>query len=151
MHVPKGARVGFVMHPIHHDEDFYPDPNRYDPFRFSRPHEAYDAELLAKKPPGGIDEPGDEAKVGKDLKRVLAFKNQSLVTVGDTFLPFGHGKHACPGRFFASHEIKLMLAYIVQNYDIKPMAERIPSYRFLEVAIPPPWATIQIRRRKASV
>ncbi|KAJ7213645.1 hypothetical protein B0H12DRAFT_1033006, partial [Mycena haematopus] len=36
-----------------------------------------------------------------------------------TFLSFGLGKHACPGRFFAVTELKLMLACIYQNYDIK--------------------------------
>lgn len=31
----------------------------------------------------------------------------------------GHGLHACPGRFFASNEIKLLLSHLILNYDIK--------------------------------
>ncbi|KAH9474336.1 Cytochrome P450 monooxygenase 151 [Psilocybe cubensis] len=32
---------------------------------------------------------------------------------------FGHGRSACPGRFFAVTELKTMVAHIVTNYDIK--------------------------------
>lgn len=34
-------------------------------------------------------------------------------------LNFGYGVHACPGRFFASQEIKLLMLYFLRNYDIK--------------------------------
>jgi cytochrome P450 len=34
------------------------------------------------------------------------------------YLPFGHGRHACPGRFFAATELKGMLAHVM-NYDVK--------------------------------
>ncbi|PVH96873.1 cytochrome P450 [Periconia macrospinosa] len=34
-------------------------------------------------------------------------------------LGFGHGVHACPGRFFAAIEVKLILAHILLHYDIK--------------------------------
>ncbi|KAF4595698.1 Ent-kaurene oxidase [Ophiocordyceps camponoti-floridani] len=30
--------------------------------------------------------------------------------------PFGHGRHACPGRFFVAHELKLITAYLLRNY-----------------------------------
>jgi cytochrome P450 len=32
---------------------------------------------------------------------------------------FGYGRHACPGRFFAANEIKLILARIVLQYDLR--------------------------------
>ena len=32
---------------------------------------------------------------------------------------FGYGPHSCPGRFFAVHEMKLVIAHIVINYDFK--------------------------------
>jgi cytochrome P450 len=34
------------------------------------------------------------------------------------FLPFGSGQHACPGRFFALHEIKTILSLLMRTYDI---------------------------------
>ena len=40
-----------------------------------------------------------------------------------------HGKHACPGRFFAANEIKILLVYALMNYDIKipDGTEQLPS------------------------
>jgi len=37
----------------------------------------------------------------------------------NTYLAFGIGKHACPGRFFVATEMKMILAYVVLNYDLK--------------------------------
>ncbi|KAK8030950.1 ent-kaurene oxidase [Apiospora arundinis] len=34
-------------------------------------------------------------------------------------MAFGYGKHACPGRFFAANEIKLILAHILLQYDLR--------------------------------
>jgi cytochrome P450 len=33
-------------------------------------------------------------------------------------LGFGHGHHACPGRFFASNEIKLVLVDTLRRFDL---------------------------------
>ncbi|KAF5332141.1 hypothetical protein D9611_008153 [Ephemerocybe angulata] len=41
------------------------------------------------------------------------------VTTSISSLTFGHGRHACPGRFFATQEMKLMLALFLQTYDMK--------------------------------
>ncbi|KAF7323571.1 Cytochrome P450 [Mycena kentingensis (nom. inval.)] len=37
-----------------------------------------------------------------------------------THLTFGHGRQACPGRFFTVVQLKLLLAYIVLHFDIRP-------------------------------
>lgn len=34
-------------------------------------------------------------------------------------MAFGYGRHACPGRFFASHEIKMIMAYLLLNYEFR--------------------------------
>ena len=166
IHVPEGARIGIPMYSIHHDDKFYPNAQRYNAFRFSKPRELYEAEIAAMKTP---DDDGAAEK--KDLRKVLELKNQSMVTVGDTFLQFGHGKHACPGRFcmspshdlvmlscpectdrvhlVASNEIKLMLAYVVQHYDIQHI-DRPENTRLLEVCIPSRNVKVRVRRRKVS-
>lgn len=43
----------------------------------------------------------------------------AFVHTSPTNLHFGIGKFACPGRFFASHMIKIILARILQEYDFK--------------------------------
>jgi cytochrome P450 len=42
-----------------------------------------------------------------------------LVTTTPDYLMWGHGKHACSGRFFAALVLKLVLAHIVLWYDVK--------------------------------
>ncbi|KAI0441437.1 cytochrome P450 monooxygenase [Xylaria telfairii] len=40
-----------------------------------------------------------------------------LVATSVDHLGFGHGEHACPGRFFASHEVKISLCHLLMKYD----------------------------------
>ena len=75
---PYGAFVSVDVHSVQHDPDIYPDPNTFDAFRFSRPREEYEAK-----------HPDD-----KDSAESLKLKNTGMISTGDTFLPFGHGRHA---------------------------------------------------------
>ena len=43
------------------------------------------------------------------------------MTTGEDAISFGHGKHACPGRFFASNEIKVILVGLLMRYEFKFM------------------------------
>ncbi|KAI7858128.1 cytochrome P450 [Circinella umbellata] len=40
--------------------------------------------------------------------------------VGDDYLVFGEGKHACPGRWFALQEIKTIVSLLIRDYTLKP-------------------------------
>jgi len=42
-----------------------------------------------------------------------------VTTNSSNSLSWGYGKHACSGRFFAANEIKLIIAYLLLNYDFK--------------------------------
>ncbi|KAH7048220.1 cytochrome P450 monooxygenase [Macrophomina phaseolina] len=66
------------------------DPDNFDGFRF---------EKLRRLP-------------GNELKYQLA-------GTGRYATGFGFGGHACPGRFFAINEMKIIFAYLLLNYDIK--------------------------------
>lgn len=68
----------------------YPDFDKFDGFRFAN----------LRKQPG------------------QATRHQ-LVATGPDQISFGHGTHGCPGRFFAASEIKVIMAHLLQNYDIK--------------------------------
>lgn len=56
-----------------------------------------------------------------------------------------------PGRFFVAHELKMILAYLVQNYEIKPLAERPKTMWMGANIIPPVQAKIEVKRRKGTV
>ena len=42
-----------------------------------------------------------------------------FATTESTLLNFGHGRNACPGRFFASLEIKTILVRLIMTYEFK--------------------------------
>ncbi|KAI1850820.1 hypothetical protein JX265_013300 [Neoarthrinium moseri] len=46
-------------------------------------------------------------------------KPSTMVNTGTNFHLFGHGRHPCPGRFLAVHEMKIMFAKLLLRYDWK--------------------------------
>ncbi|KAI1339109.1 cytochrome P450 [Xylariaceae sp. FL0016] len=46
-------------------------------------------------------------------------KPSTMVNTGSNFHLFGHGRHPCPGRFLAVHEMKIMFATLLLRYDWK--------------------------------
>lgn len=65
---------------------------------------------------------------------------------------FGAGRYACPGRFFASMELKLLLAHLLLKYDFRfpPGHSRPQPLVIDEFVAPSPWAKVLVRRRKCS-
>jgi cytochrome P450 len=128
--LPKGTLISFLSQPAHADDDIYEDSLKYDPFRYSRVREA------ASGP-------------AKDNTNKLSF-----VSTSPDYLPFGHGKHACPGRFLIDFELKMIIAYVLMNYDIKFPEEyggKRPENRWLtEAFVPPNGAKVLIKRQKGT-
>ncbi|CAG8960573.1 hypothetical protein HYFRA_00013396 [Hymenoscyphus fraxineus] len=121
----KGTKIGILAHQMQHDPDLVKDPQKYDPFRFSRQREA-----------------------NPDLH------NLSFVATSAENLPFNHGKHACPGRGLIDIQFKMLLSYIVKNYDLEfPESyegKRPANTWFAEFGVPPITAKIRVRRKEAS-
>ena len=88
--IPKGTYTAFSSLGISRDPALYPNPETFDGFRFSKLRE----------------QPGNENRY-------------QFVTTGDDAISFGHGKHACPGRFFASNEIKVILVGLLLRYEMR--------------------------------
>ncbi|KAF1989191.1 cytochrome P450 [Aulographum hederae CBS 113979] len=135
-HLPFGTKVGVTSYAVHHDESIYPNAMAYDPFRFSRLAE--DPQFAEKTAEGEREREGTPEE---------ALKAPGLITSTNTFMAFSHGRHACPGRFFAANQLKLLLAHIILHYDIEPIASR-PENPWLNNAIGPPlWAKLRVQRR----
>ena len=62
-------------------------------------------------------------------------------------LHFGHGKHACPGRFLASNVIKLVLARFLLDFDFRfPPGQGCPEdVRAHEYIFPNPLGKVEYR------
>ncbi|OSX67132.1 hypothetical protein POSPLADRAFT_1051287 [Postia placenta MAD-698-R-SB12] len=88
-YLPRGTMIVAASLGTHTDEKYYKNAEAFEPFRFS------------------------EMRMEGDAVR------KQYVNTSKEFIPFGHGKHACPGRFFAVNELKAMMAYIVLHYDVK--------------------------------
>lgn len=65
-------------------------------------------------------------------------------------MEFGLGKDACPGRFFATNQIKIILAHLIFNYDFaleKPEAGRPKNFMFEVNVLADPTAKLLLKRR----
>ncbi|KAF8330121.1 cytochrome P450 [Amanita rubescens] len=101
------------------DPDNYADGETFDGFRFEKMRE----------------------KEGESSKH-------SLVSLDLDYLLFGHGRHACPGRFFAANEVKTMLAHVVLNYDFKMDDGRRPEDVWIgRASLPNSKAQVSFRKR----
>lgn len=133
VHISKGNSVCVPGYALHHDPDIYPGADEFRPFRFSEKR-SVSTEVTGDK----------EAAQASYISRA----RQQWATTSNDFLGFGHGRAACPGRFFAATELKLMLAHLILHYDFE-MLESRPRNAWLAInRVPPMEQTIRIRRRK---
>ncbi|KAH8172384.1 cytochrome p450 domain-containing protein [Sarocladium implicatum] len=118
--IPHGTRMTINSHAINQDPAIYEKPAEFCPFRFS--------DLREKK--------------GNELK----FQHAST---GLDNINFGHGLWACPGRFFASAQIKVVLAHLLMHYDIvhKPGARKNWQQHYGLAILPDSEAEVLIKAR----
>ena len=122
--IPKGTFLNVATHDAHFDADIYPDPATFDGFRFYK---------MKSQAAGGNE------------------RHFDMTTTSTDSLAFGSGVHACPGRFFAANTMKLILAHVVLNYDIKfenGRLDRPLNKRFKGRCIPDPTIKLLFRKRK---
>lgn len=95
-----------------------------------------------------------------DAARFLKMRQQpgqenswQFVTTSPAHTLFGHGQHACPGRFFASNEVKIALCHLLLKYDWRfvPEEGRPPPRVFESVYAVDQKSKIQARRRRAEI
>ncbi|KAF8428991.1 cytochrome P450 [Tirmania nivea] len=129
LHVNHGQLIGVPTLSMHNDDDSTGQQALdFIGFRYSRPYQELSAEAAADTSATG--------GVGK----------LAAVTTADHYLSFGHGKHACPGRFFGVIEIKMLLNYCLLNYEIQS-TERAPPQFVLANQAPPFNIVIKMRKR----
>lgn len=138
--LPAGTKILAPQCGISHDARYFPDPETFDAFRFYR---------LRMRGPDSDSIDGDSSS---DTTGSSGNNNQhrfQFTTICDTNMNFGAGKHACPGRFFAGNEIKMILAYFLINFEmrLKPGQGRPKPMLLMMTKAPDPNAEILFRRR----
>ncbi|KAF2683181.1 cytochrome P450 [Lentithecium fluviatile CBS 122367] len=123
--IPRGVRIVFPTQPVHQDPSNYENPLHFDAFRFSRRFE------------------GVEDMSGHDRTPT----RESLTTITPSWLAFGYGKHACPGRWFASQTMKQAIANILLHYDVEVLYRPKKRRVILNMMVPATDARIRIRRK----
>jgi len=138
IHVPKGTMIAVPMEPIHYDENIYPKARSFNAFRFADPSNVTSI----------VDNfaPTDDLEAGKAGGSEQ--KGKSTATLDDAFLGFGFGRHACPGRFFALNEMKVFIAHMLLNYDVKHMKVRPKPLDTVWLKLPLHGGKIHVRRRR---
>ncbi|KAL9619779.1 MAG: hypothetical protein Q9160_005615 [Pyrenula sp. 1 TL-2023] len=122
-HIPKGTKLGVSSH-ASWDPDVFRDPDRFDGFRFLRLRQ----------------QPGNE-------------NAWQLTTTRPEHIAFGHGKHACPGRFLAANEIKIALCHMLLKYEWRLIpSERAPKAIVRGIMLDSdPTVKVMLQRRQAEV
>lgn len=89
-HMPSGTMLAAPVRAMYYDPELVENPEEFDGFRWSKLRQ-------------------QENQLNSHL----------FVSTSSSSLLFGHGNHACPGRFFAANEIQIMLVSILLRYDFK--------------------------------
>lgn len=87
--LPRGIILTLPVHNITHDPANWPEPDSFDGFRF-----------FEKR----LAEPTKEAEY-------------QFAALSANSLGFGYGRFACPGRVFATTQLKLLLGLLLSEYD----------------------------------
>lgn len=89
--IPEGSTVFAPANAINFDPELYPNPETFDGLRFYKLRHA---------------SPENEKKF-------------QLTSITKEQMQFGMGRHACPGRWIAGHQVKLILAHVLNTYELK--------------------------------
>ncbi|KAL2065352.1 hypothetical protein VTL71DRAFT_3022 [Oculimacula yallundae] len=119
--ISAGTLIFSPANAISSDDSLYPDADKFDGLRFYKLRQA---------------NPEKSSRY-------------QLTSISKTQMNFGAGRHACPGRWLASHEIKLIIASFLARYDLKLKdgEGRPKSINFQHANAPDPKAQILFRRR----
>lgn len=86
----KGSHITMPVNEIQNDSSVTSEPKSFDPLRYYHMRQQHGQGHL-----------------------------HQFATTEENILNFGHGKYACPGRFFAALEIKSILVRLIMDYDWK--------------------------------
>ncbi|KXN83238.1 Ent-kaurene oxidase [Leucoagaricus sp. SymC.cos] len=124
--IPAGTYISLASDAMNREDTSFTDANTFKGFRWSQMREG-DGELDS-------------------------IKHQMVALTLDTIV-WGHGRHACPGRFFAVNELKAIFAYVILHYDVQlegGSMERPENLKYEASIAPNMKAKVMFRKRRSS-
>ncbi|KAI0405194.1 cytochrome P450 [Xylaria palmicola] len=175
-HLPPGTSLLTPLAGISLDERYFPDPEVFDGLRFWRLQQQQQkspSPTRPSTPPPRADSPSpatfrsttqtppkptatmttpptSSPPTPSQSPAAPGAGRHQFTSIGDASQNFGLGKHACPGRFFAAQEIKLILSHLLLHYEIKLRdgeARPVPVV-FMMTKSPSQTAEVLFRRRR---
>jgi len=101
--VIRGMDIFLPLYNIHRDEKFWPNPDTFDPERFTRPYKNPDIPDWA----------------GFDPEKWSKMLYPNEVASDFAFMPFGAGARKCVGDEFAIMEAVVTLAMVLRRFDFE--------------------------------
>lgn len=121
--IPGGTRI--MVAGVYEDPSVYREPEKFDGYRF------LDLDRCQKPVPT---------------------TSWAYVATSAKHMGFGYGQHACPGRFFASLEIKMVLCQLLLKYDLRIIDGAAPkTVQFETSRSVDPTCKILLKRRTREV
>ena len=94
-HLPQNSVIGVSAVETMWDPTLHRSPTRFDGHRFHR------------------------MRTATSDPKPANHQQAHLVSTSPSHLAFGHGRHACAGRFFVAHEAKIALGHLLLRYEWK--------------------------------
>lgn len=131
--IPAHTTIGIPTHAISMDPEIISNPEKFDGFRFAQ------SSSTSSTTNNNNNSPDDKTP------------SNLYAAARPTSMAFGYGRHACPGRFFASAEIKAIMVFLLKNFEFKfpeGKEERPVSLIFETQNLPNPEGRVLFRRRR---
>ncbi|EUC32269.1 hypothetical protein COCCADRAFT_6006 [Bipolaris zeicola 26-R-13] len=99
--IPAGTMIEIPLEALNYDSNVHTNADKFDGFRYYRERQSAKGTEVAQS---------------------------QFVSANDRDLYFGYGRHACPGRFFAANEIKIIMARLLLDYEFKMPGDQTKRY-----------------------
>lgn len=120
--IPKGVNVGPCIYLLHRRPDIWPEPERFDPDRFTN-----EARILDEMPDGN-----------------------RVTSSAYKYLPFGGGDRRCIGMAFTLSQMKFILAQLVIRADLKLVPYKMRIKRRVMTFAPSEGLPVVVQRKTNS-
>jgi cytochrome P450 len=103
--IPEGTIVGVPAYAIHHNPEYFPEPDKFIPERW----------LAADTDSGATDGSKPSSSAFPDVPRT----RESVSRTRQAFVAFSQGSRGCIGRQLAYYELHTALALLLHRFDVR--------------------------------